>query len=152
MKNKFTAALLALLFGSFGTHRFYLGQQGLGITYFSVFGALVIAALITNLGPIFLPMVLLAFLDAVILLAQPKADFDAKYNPALKEPFEFMDKNLVYDEMERNQPKMLNSGMPEEDVLDLKRLDQIEHYGKLLDQGYITQKEFEQIKERILGR
>ncbi|GAB3163633.1 TM2 domain-containing protein [Telluribacter humicola] len=33
MKDKFVAGLLALLFGGFGLHRFYLGQTRLGVLY-----------------------------------------------------------------------------------------------------------------------
>lgn len=32
-KNRIAAALLALLLGSFGVHKFYLGKVGLGVLY-----------------------------------------------------------------------------------------------------------------------
>jgi TM2 domain-containing membrane protein YozV len=33
MKSKFTTALLAFFLGGLGIHRFYLGQNGMGILY-----------------------------------------------------------------------------------------------------------------------
>jgi tetratricopeptide (TPR) repeat protein len=88
MKNKQVAGLLALFFGIFGTHRFYLGQHKRGILYFVLF---LVTFFITTTTfawtgppPIILPA-LLAFVDALVLLAMPGAEFDAKYNRAFAE-------------------------------------------------------------------
>ncbi|MDR0914937.1 MAG: NINE protein [Oscillospiraceae bacterium] len=37
LKNKYVAGVLAILFGTFGVHRFYLGNAGLGILYILFF-------------------------------------------------------------------------------------------------------------------
>jgi TM2 domain-containing membrane protein YozV len=37
MKNRFVAALLAFFLGSFGIHKFYLGQNGWGLAYLLFF-------------------------------------------------------------------------------------------------------------------
>lgn len=75
-KNKMTAALLALAFGIFGAHRFYLGNRGLGIAYLSV-GAL---GLFTGIEFIFIGIAIISFIDALLLFVSPKNEFDRKYN------------------------------------------------------------------------
>lgn len=65
MKDKNVAAILALVLGMFGIHRFYLNQPGLGILYI---------VLMVGISPI------LGFIDALIFLTQDKESFDLKYN------------------------------------------------------------------------
>lgn len=66
MKDKVTAGILALLFGWFGVHRFYLGQTGRGIlsVIFCWFPALWIIGIV----------------DGIIFLTMNQEDFDYKYN------------------------------------------------------------------------
>ncbi len=66
MKDKNIAAVLAFFLGSFGIHRFYLGQIYLGIVY--CFLAM------TGISAI------LGFIDAIILFSMPQEKFDGKYN------------------------------------------------------------------------
>lgn len=66
MKSKTTAIVLALLLGSLGIHRFYLGQTGLGILYL-VFCWTFIPALV-------------AFVDFILLLVMSDETFNQKYN------------------------------------------------------------------------
>lgn len=66
MKNKTTAALLALFFGNFGVHKFYLGEASSGILYL-IFCWTLIPGLI-------------AFVEALILFGKDEGEFNNKYN------------------------------------------------------------------------
>ncbi len=66
MRNRQTAAILALILGIFGVHRFYLGQTFLGIVYCFFFWTGFPA--------------LLGVIDAVLLAVMDQQLFDAKYN------------------------------------------------------------------------
>ncbi len=66
MKDKNVAALLAFFLGTFGIHRFYLGQIGLGIAYALFFWTGIPA--------------ILGFIDAIVLFAMDQDRFDMKYN------------------------------------------------------------------------
>ncbi|MCB0667090.1 MAG: NINE protein, partial [Saprospiraceae bacterium] len=79
LKNKFTAAILALFLGMFGAHRFYLGQRKKGILYLVAFGVAMAAAIEEN-APIIAILAIIAFVDSVLLFVMPKAEFDQKYN------------------------------------------------------------------------
>ena len=64
MKNKNTYALLALLLGGFGVHKFYAGQTGKGILYL-----------------IFAPItVFLGLFQGIYWLLSSTESFDEKYN------------------------------------------------------------------------
>lgn len=66
MKDKNVAGVMALILGTFGVHRFYLGQTGLGVLYCVFFwtGITAIAGVI----------------DAIILFSMDQDRFDLKYN------------------------------------------------------------------------
>jgi TM2 domain-containing membrane protein YozV len=66
MKDKITAAILAIFFGGIGVHRFYLGQTGLGFLYLLFCWTFI---------PAFI-----ALIDFICFLAMSKEDFDQKYN------------------------------------------------------------------------
>lgn len=64
-KNRIVAAILALLVGGLGIHKFYLGQIGMGIVYLIFFWT-------------FIPA-LIAFVEAIIYLTMSDDAFAAKY-------------------------------------------------------------------------
>ena len=66
MKKKNVAAVLAILLGTFGVHKFYLGDKGIGIIYL----LLCWTGIPTLAGVI----------DGVLLLIKSNDSFDAKYN------------------------------------------------------------------------
>ena len=71
MKNKNTAALLALFTGFIGGHRFYLGQNGLGVVYLFACWT-------------FIPMGL-GILDALVIALTSEDRFNEKYNSVSNE-------------------------------------------------------------------
>ena len=76
-KQKKTAALLALILGAFGAHRFYLGQRRRGITYL-IFGLL---GVLSGGDAPFLPiMAIIGVIDAVLLFTMSQETFDQRYN------------------------------------------------------------------------
>lgn len=65
-KSRTTAAVLALLLGGVGVHRFYLGQAGLGIVYLLFCWT-------------FIPAII-AFIDFLVFISQSDETFHLKYN------------------------------------------------------------------------
>lgn len=65
VKSKIIAAILALLLGGLGVHKFYLGQTGLGILYLIFCWT-------------FIPGIL-AFIDAIVLFCSSDENFEIKY-------------------------------------------------------------------------
>jgi TM2 domain-containing membrane protein YozV len=64
-KSRIAAALFALILGSFGAHKFYLGQIGLGILYL-VFCWTWIPTIVS-------------FIEFILLLIMSDVEFDQKY-------------------------------------------------------------------------
>ena len=81
MKNKTTTAFLALTFGIFGLHRFYLGQKPIGIAYLALgfFGSIIT---IDSGDPVILLPIILATIDTILFFVMPQEEFDIKYNQA----------------------------------------------------------------------
>ena len=72
-KSKFVAALLALLFGALGFHKFYLGKTGAGITMLLVTviaGILVLPAM---------AMALIALIECITYLVISHEEFEQRY-------------------------------------------------------------------------
>jgi TM2 domain-containing membrane protein YozV len=65
-RSRVTAALLAILLGHFGVHKFYLGKPGMGILYLLFCWT-------------FIPTIL-GFIEGIVYLTMSDAAFDAKYN------------------------------------------------------------------------
>ena len=69
-RKKGSAALLALLLGGFGVHRFYLGETVMGVIYLMFCWTLLPA--------------MVAFLEALFLLMMSEREFDMKYNVGIR--------------------------------------------------------------------
>lgn len=64
-KSKMTAALLAIFLGSFGLHKFYLGQVTWGLLYLFLFWSSI--------------SMILGFIEGIYYLTMSDKDFKAKY-------------------------------------------------------------------------
>ncbi len=73
-KSKAAAGILAILFGVFGVHKFYLGyaKEGVITLLIAVFGTI-----ICGLGP--LAMEVIGVIEGVIYLTMPDEDFTETY-------------------------------------------------------------------------
>jgi TM2 domain-containing membrane protein YozV len=76
-KSKITAALLAFFLGSFGAHKFYLGQTGLGIVYLL---CVIPGFLLFGIPTIIISIV--AFIEFIMILVMTDEAFAAKYPAA----------------------------------------------------------------------
>ena len=81
-KRKFKAGLLALLFGVFGVHRFYLQQRNYGLVYLTIS---LVAIFVNPFDGMMGIMGVIAFVDAILFWTMSRDQFDAKYNPELFE-------------------------------------------------------------------
>lgn len=72
MKDKATAIVLAILFGWFGAHKFYLNEGGAGVLY------LIFSVLTCGVFPAFL-----GWIDALFLALMSSEEFDRRYNQPL---------------------------------------------------------------------
>lgn len=79
MKSKQVAGVLALLFGIFGVHRFYLGKRFWGILHLILFFFCFMIT-VEEGAPLIIAPALLGFIDAVLLFVMPKEEFDERYN------------------------------------------------------------------------
>jgi TM2 domain-containing membrane protein YozV len=65
-KSKMTTALLAIFLGSFGLHKFYLGQVTWGLLYLFLFWSSI--------------SMILGFIEGIYYLTMSNKDFEAKYS------------------------------------------------------------------------
>ncbi len=81
MKSKKVAGILALFFGLFGVHRFYLGKRFWGIAHLALF-FIAMGITIASDGevPAVMLPALIGFIDAILFFVMPKEDFDERYN------------------------------------------------------------------------
>lgn len=82
-KKKRVAALLALFFGIFGAHRFYLDQREKGILYLMAF--LLCVFVVPRLAWMAGVLAIIGFVDFLLLVSMPRATFDARYNASAVE-------------------------------------------------------------------
>lgn len=101
-KRKGVAALLALLFGIFGAHRFYLDQREKGILHLLVFCLTVFV--IPRLSWMAGVLAIIGFVDFILLMSMPRATFNARYNASALEKEQA---RLKAQEAEAADPKRL---------------------------------------------
>lgn len=120
MKNKSVATLLAFFLGSFGIHKFYLGETLAGVLYL-VFCWTMIPGLI-------------AFFEFIGLLVMSEQSFNVKYNSnyVLGQTMNYISSQNIVQESSKDKMAIL---------IDLK---------KLYDSGVITAEEYEEKRRKYL--
>ena len=120
-KNRSTAALLALVFGGIGVHRFYLNKPISGFFYLILFWT-------------FIPAII-ALIEFVVLLCMSDEEFDRRYNAyAIAPP------TIIVNPTTEVTVKSDNTTYVEE----VKKLYDLKV------KGMITDEEFEQKKKMLL--
>lgn len=122
MKKKSVAGVLALFLGILGVHRFYLGQRFLGIIYF-VLTCFLFVLSVEEHGPFIAPMAILGFIDAILLLAMPQEDFDARYNRGLYD----RSQSLGQSRSRQSAPSS-SRRIPVDDPVQVLKASGIKHY------------------------
>ena len=122
MKDKNTAAILALLTGGIGGHKFYLGQTGWGVAYL-VFCWTFIPACI-------------AFIEFIMLLTMSTEVFNARFNLGLAAAAQVAPQNIVVNVA---QHAMANGGV--DTAAQLKQLHELKVAGALSEEEFSTQKQ-----------
>ena len=112
MKNKGTAALLAVFFGGIGFHRFYLGRPLSGFIYLFFCWT-------------FIPMIL-ALIEAAVFTFESEKRFNGEFNPHLK---------LI-----ENALAQKNSNQGEDSIAKLERLATLKEKGVLTEDEFQVQK------------
>ena len=127
MREKHITALLAFFLGSFGIHRFYLGQNKLGVAYLLFCWTLI---------PFFL-----GILDAVLLFLKHQDDFDLEYNSEY-----YLDRSeRMYLEDDFNGRTKIESNRR----IPYSTADEIEKLHNLMVKGIISEQEFAERKDRL---
>jgi TM2 domain-containing membrane protein YozV len=130
MKDKNTAGIYALLLGSFGVHRFYLGSPVTGLIYLFFCWT-------------FIPA-MLGVIEGIQLLSMSKEAFDAKYNGLLLAPPVPSAQNIVVN---------VQNALPGAGVAPaVDPLEQIRRLHELKVAGALTEEEFATEKARLLDR
>lgn len=126
MKTKGTAALLAILLGGIGGHKFYLGQSGQGIMYLLFCWT-------------FIPG-LIAFFEFFMLLMMDKQEFDRRFNhQGQAAQGNQMGQNVTIN---LGQDELRKAGAPRTSITaELKELKELHVAGALTDQEFLAQKQ-----------
>ena len=122
MKSKTTAAILAILLGGIGVHRFYLNQTGLGLLYLLFCWT-------------FIPLIV-SLVDFIWLLTMDENRFNLKFN-TLYQPMQPSNTTITVNNGAVNN--QTNNSASEE----IKRLYELK------EKGIITQEEFD-LKKKLL--
>jgi TM2 domain-containing membrane protein YozV len=82
-KKKLVAGLLAIIFGSLGAHKYYMGSWGWGI----VFSFITIFLGLLTLGVVWVIMEIIAIVEGIMFLVMSEETFAEKYPPETEQPF-----------------------------------------------------------------
>ncbi len=82
-KSKSVASILALAFGLWGVHRFYLGKRFWGIVNFAAFFISLMVLIEERFPWLLVALAMLSVVEGILFTVMPQSEFDAKYNGGL---------------------------------------------------------------------
>lgn len=132
MKNRTTAAILAICLGGLGIHRFYLNQPLLGVLYLLFCWTFI---------PLFVSII-----DFIWLLVMDDDTFDDKFNYDSSSTYTYTPSPPIA----QNQNVTINNGAQSVDTIRIS--EEIEKFHELKEKGIITEEEFELKKKSLLGQ
>lgn len=146
MKSKFTAGILCLLVGGLGIHEFYLGDTKKGIYYIIAF----IICAVTGFGAILYLIFQIGVAIHYFTMDQKK--FDEKYNPSLKTHTPYPGFGTIqYVDDQGYQTQKQEAAALQADASKKSKILQLKELKHLLDEGLISQEEFDTKKQKILN-
>jgi len=132
MKDKTTAAILALLLGGLGIHKFYLGKGALGLLYLIFCWT-------------FIPVVV-GFVEGILLLLMSKKDFDLDYNPLSVAEFRQLAMAQAAPPPQAPPAAFQVRAQP-----SMSRVETLQALQKLRESGALSEAEFESEKKTLLS-
>ncbi len=136
MKDKTTAALLAILLGGLGIHKFYLGKGALGLLYL-VFCWTFIPAII-------------GLIEGILLLLMSKQDFDLDYNPLSLVQIQQMAARATNPQVP-SYPQYITTVAQLQAKPTMGRVETLQALQALRASGVLTEAEFEREKAMLLA-
>jgi len=136
MKDKTTAALLALLLGGLGAHKFYLDESGTGVLYLLFCWTFI---------PAFI-----AFFEFINFLVMDEQAFNRKYNNKLPAGGQ----RQMPAGQQSQQPQQMGQNITvnlDDDNDKAGVADELEKLHNLHESGALTKQEFEQQKRKLLS-
>lgn len=160
MKDKTVAGILAIFLGWLGIHHFYLGNKSKGlafliiqivccfVTFFGSFLGVVGLILILPSYGISILLVIIGIIEGIILLCKDQDEFDSKYNQGRS--YVVRTQGQFMSAQSRATTSQSSTQAPPKQ--EKSKTEQLMELKSLLDNGVLTQEEFDSEKQRILHR
>ncbi len=139
MKNRTTAALLALFLGGIGAHKFYLRKTGVGILYLVFCWT-------------FIPSII-AFIEAIIFFTMSDEKFDLVYNTNALLLGAYKNAAVVSSTVVSTPVHIVNNQFSDghKNVGKIEVSDELEKLHNLKEKGVINEIEFDKRKAHLLS-
>lgn len=132
MKSKSTAAVLAIVFGEWGIHHFYLGNTTKGLCY------LIVWTLLCWTFAIPVILCIISIIEGIVLACKSQEDFDAEYNLS-----SYRNSSTFTNYAQANSNTTTSKGTQK------SKTDQLLDLKKLYDAGVLTEEEFNKQKVKF---
>lgn len=142
MKDKTTAGIFAILLGGLGIHWFYLGRPVRGIIYLLLF----ILLFWTTFVPIIIAIICL--IEGIMFLCKNQDEFDIQYNNGRSSVYVGQQQYIA---SQHPQTQVQQPSVTENKKQPKSKAEQLVELKSLLDNGVLTQEEFDSEKQKILN-